>query len=126
MSEHIRTALIIDDEPAICFLLEQILKMKKIKSFKAESIKAARVLLTQLSPDIIFVDHRLPDGFGLHFIPAMKKLCPDTKIVAMTAQEFFDKDIIDSFGADYFLAKPFAINIVQNLIDSFYNKYNLI
>lgn len=111
------TALIIEDECTLVFLLKQVLKIKGINSFKAGSIKDARILLNELQPTFIFVDNELPDGLGFDMIPLMRQKCPDAQIIAMTAYiPFLDKETAFNLGADRFLEKPFSIEQVYNAL----------
>jgi DNA-binding response OmpR family regulator len=110
-----KIALILDDEPTICMLLVEILKMNEIHSVTADSVGSARLLLNNWKPSLAFIDHRLPDGYGLEFIPELRKLCKNARIILMTAQENFNKETIKQYGADFFLSKPFSINRILEL-----------
>lgn len=110
-----KLALILDDEPTICILLQEILKINNIPSVIADSIKNARLLLNDCKPDYAFIDHRLPDGYGLEFIPELRRRCLETFIVLMTAQENFDQQEIESYGANLFLPKPFEIDRILKM-----------
>jgi DNA-binding NtrC family response regulator len=112
-------ALIIDDDPGICMLIEQILKFRKIESANVSTIDEAREMLGNMSPDMIFIDHRLPDGPGIDFIPEIRQIHPGTIVVAMTAEYEAERNInIFGKGADHFLEKPFYIDDVNKLLDS--------
>ncbi|HEX2936043.1 MAG TPA: response regulator [Bacteroidales bacterium] len=118
MNEHIQKALIIDDETEICFLLAQILKRRNITSEYAGTITDALIIAEAFQPNIIFVDHRLPDGLGHDVIPILREKCPTARIIAMTAQEIFDqKTQVERCGADFLLEKPFLVNKVYELIE---------
>lgn len=110
-----KLALILDDEPTICILLQEILKINNIPSVIADSIKNARLLLNEHTPDYAFIDHRLPDGYGLEFIPELRSKCLDAYIIIMTAQENFEQQEIESFGANIFIPKPFEIDRILKM-----------
>ena len=80
-------ALIIDDEIDICFLLTAILKNADIESTYVNTLEAARNILDNQFPEIIFLDNHLPDGVGVDFISYIKKNKPDSKIVMITAYD---------------------------------------
>jgi DNA-binding NtrC family response regulator len=108
-----RTAVVIEDDYTIVYLLKQILKGKRIKSFPANSIKEGLELMHEKHPDFLFLDNELPDGLGFDNISAIHHDCPQTQIIAMTAQLGTDKkDETLINGASYFLGKPFTINQV--------------
>jgi two-component system, OmpR family, response regulator len=110
-------ALIIDDEISIFALLKQILKSKNYTSTHAGTLTQAKQILAEMQPDVIFLDHRLPDGFGFDFIPALCKMCPNARIIAMTAQDIAqNKEKVMNDGAHYFLPKPFLVNKVYEAL----------
>lgn len=118
MEQPIKKALIIDDDPDICLLLEQILKYKKLEPFSAGSLAKTRSILSDICPHVIFVDHRLPDGLGLDYIPSIRLRCPEARIIAMTAQDAAEhKAGVLKKGADFFLEKPFLIDKIYELLD---------
>lgn len=102
-------ALIIDDEIDICFLLTAILKNADIESTYVNSLEAARNILDNQFPEIIFLDNHLPDGMGVDFISYIKKNKPDSKVVMITAYDTqTDRLRATRAGADDFIAKPFT------------------
>ena len=114
-------ALIVEDELDICYLLRGILKKQHVVSECVTSLFDAQKALKNTLPDIIFIDNNLPDGYGVDFIPILKRDYPSTKIVVMTAQDTgADEDKALKLGADYFIGKPFTqdtiVNTLNNLI----------
>ena len=51
----------------------------------APSLAQARARIVSEAPDVVLLDHRLPDGLGVDAIPELKALRPDAKIVVLTA-----------------------------------------
>ncbi len=49
------------------------------------TIAAALAFVASDPPDVLLLDHRLPDGLGVEEIPRLKSLAPSTKIVVVTA-----------------------------------------
>ncbi|MEO7209367.1 MAG: response regulator [Chitinophagaceae bacterium] len=112
--------LIVDDEKDACYLLENILKGKNIKSTSAHSLSEATKVLTHLKPAIVFLDNHLEDGLGIDFIPEVKSFSPGTKVVIITAQDSsaWRKEAINK-GADSFIGKPFTKNKIIETINEF-------
>ncbi len=112
--------LIVDDESDACYLLENILKGKNIKSTSAHNLSEATKVLTNLKPAIIFLDNHLEDGLGIDFIPEVKSFSPKTKIVIITAQDSsaWRKEAMNK-GADCFIGKPFTKNKIFETIYEF-------
>jgi DNA-binding NarL/FixJ family response regulator len=51
----------------------------------ASTLALARAMVVTTRPDVVLLDHRLPDGLGVDSIAELKTLRPDTKIVVLTA-----------------------------------------
>ena len=111
-------ALIIDDEIDICFLLTAILKNADIESTYVNTLEAARNILDNQFPEIIFLDNHLPDGVGVDFISYIKKNKPGSKVVMITAYDT-QKDRLKAAkaGADDFIAKPFTRQSIYGAVD---------
>jgi len=110
-----RTALIIEDECTVVYLLKEVLKNKGIDAVQANCIKDAHLLMLNIHPDFIFVDNELPDGLGFDTICTMHLNNPEARIIAMSAQASFrGKENAFNVGANYFLEKPFTLEQVYN------------
>lgn len=111
-------AAIIDDEKDLCFLLEKILELKNFDATSANSIKEADEILCSFNPTVVFLDNQLPDGFGINFIPWIKKSLPGTKVVMMTAYHSeHDKREAFENGADFFLMKPLSPQVIEKTLN---------
>jgi len=51
----------------------------------APSLARARQKIVSEAPDVVLLDHRLPDGLGVDSIAELKSLRPSAKIVVLTA-----------------------------------------
>ena len=71
--------LIVDDELDICYLLSGMLKQRNFLTGFVNTLSDAVIALQNDPPGILFLDNHLPDGFGLDFIPYIKKNYPDVK-----------------------------------------------
>jgi two-component system, OmpR family, response regulator len=116
------TALIVDDEVDICFLLSGILRQKNMKPSFVNNLAAARQSLLQGIPTILFLDNHLPDGFGLDFIQYVKKTYPEVKIVMITAHDgLAERKKAQAEGADLFISKPFTRDVIDYAIKKLLN-----
>jgi two-component system, OmpR family, response regulator len=115
------TALIIDDEYDICFLLSRILKNNNLEVQSVNSLAEGGTALAKLKPSLLFLDNHLPDGYGIDFISYVKGQYPDTKIVMVTAHDTMDdrKKAMQE-GADIFIAKPFSAADINAAIGKLY------
>ncbi|MEO5563200.1 MAG: response regulator [Chitinophagaceae bacterium] len=112
-------ALIIDDEADICYLLSSILRQKNFQTAFAGSLSEAEKLLEQeCEHSVIFLDNHLPDGLGVNYIPTLKKKCPTSVIVMITAHDTVaDRQKAQDHGVDFFIGKPFSKEIIFTTIE---------
>lgn len=113
------TALIIDDEVEICFLLSGILRQKKLNTNFANTLREGMDMLIRENPQLVFLDNNLPDGKGSSFIPLIRKFDPNIIIVMITAYDtVYDKESAFSGGAHYYLSKPFNRESIFSIIEA--------
>ncbi len=114
--------LIVDDELDICYLLSGMLKQRNLQTGFVNSLSDAVVALQTDAPSILFLDNHLPDGFGLDFIPFVKKNYPEIKIIMITAHDGATerKKAYDG-GVDLFVAKPLNRKLINDAIDKLYS-----
>jgi len=113
--------LIVEDEADMCLLLEIFLADKGIQLDHVKNISSAADYLQSHIPCIVILDNKLPDGFGIDFIPEIKKEFPDLKIIMISGLGDAAKDVALDNGADIFLNKPFTrdqlFQSVKNLLN---------
>ena len=113
------TALIVDDEPDVCYLLSAILKNRNLRTNFVNSISEAKRALREGTPSLIFLDNHLPDGYGLDFIEEIKKEHPLAKIIMITAFDAHDdRENAYSEGVDYFIGKPFTREVIFQTLET--------
>lgn len=112
-------SLIVDDEMDICFLLGNLLKRKNIEYSCASNLVSCTHILKEQPFDIIFLDNYLPDGKGIDFIPYLKEVLPNVKIVLITAYtDHITREKISEYKIDYFMPKPFQADMVNEAIST--------
>ncbi len=57
--------LLVDDDPEQLEWLSEFVKGEGFTVAKASSLRAARIQLTQMRPDVLLTDLQLPDGNGV-------------------------------------------------------------
>lgn len=100
--------LIIEDEGDMCLLLNILLNGEDMELDHVQRLFAAEEYLQKKTPEIIIMDNKLPDGFGMDFIPFLKKDFPNTKIIMISGYDSAAKDAALACGADIYLEKPFT------------------
>lgn len=105
------SVLVVDDEPAIRQLIEDILRDEGYGVRVAESLAAARLALAQSIPDLMLLDVWLPDGDGVEFL---RELAEGSGLPAPTVMISGHGTIETAvnavrFGAYDFLEKPVSL-----------------
>jgi DNA-binding NarL/FixJ family response regulator len=79
--------LIVDDHAALAFCLAQVLDAETdlVSVGVAGTLQRARVMVRTASPDVVLLDHRLPDGDGVAAIGELRAIRPGVKFVVLTA-----------------------------------------
>lgn len=118
MSLPVRTAMIIDDDDDFCRLLTYALEKRKVHTMALQSLPEAEHCLTYLKPTVIFLDNNFPDGLGINFISNIRMVDDEIKIIMMTADpaNWIKEKAIEQ-GVDYFLNKPFSMDMVYTVLD---------
>lgn len=109
--------LIIDDEQSICWGIEQLGTELGHEVSTASSAEKGLELAGEQTPDLIFLDVRLPGMDGLDAMQLFRDRAPDCRIVIMTAYgELRTAVAAIQKGAFEYLVKPFELNQVQQAI----------
>lgn len=112
--------LVVDDDPMILTLIEELLKRGQMKPILAETaMEAADILKNQPLPDLMVLDLMLPEISGIDFLKQMrsKPAYRDLPVVILSALAEPD-DIRRGLaaGADRYLTKPYlAVNLVKTV-----------
>ncbi|HYG22960.1 MAG TPA: sigma-54 dependent transcriptional regulator [Verrucomicrobiae bacterium] len=99
--------LVVDDAADIRELLAAILR-DNYDVTEADSGAALKQLFTEIQPDVVLLDLKLPDADGLDLLPQIKKQWPGTEVVVLTGNATFEAAVeATKRGAYHFLNKPF-------------------
>jgi two-component system nitrogen regulation response regulator GlnG len=111
------TILVADDDQAIRTVLTQALARS---GYRVRTTGNAATLWRWVSDgegDLVITDVILPDENGLDLIPRMRKIRPDLRIVAMSAQNTLLTAVTAAQrGAFEYLPKPFDLNELVNVV----------
>ena len=100
--------LIIEDEGEMCLVLNLLLNQDEVQLDHVKDLLAADEYLKSEQPDIVILDNKLPDGFGVDFITYLRKNYPSIRIIMISGFDSSVRDVALHNGADFFLEKPFT------------------
>ncbi len=106
------TILIVDDEPTLHELYGEILAFSGHEiAANAYSCDEAVEIFKEMHdpPEVVIMDHRMPNKDGVETTKELLKLNPNTKILFASADTAAKDDAMNS-GACSFLSKPFAVS----------------
>ena len=122
MTDINNRVLIVEDELDICYLLSGMLKQRNFLTGFVNTLSDAANALKMDTPSLLFLDNHLPDGFGLDFVPFIKKNYPEVKVIMITAHDgAADRKQAYDGGVDLFVAKPLNRKLINDAIDKLYS-----
>ncbi|MCG7927569.1 MAG: sigma-54 dependent transcriptional regulator [Candidatus Thiodiazotropha taylori] len=111
------TALIVDDEPDICELLEITLLRMGIDAHSVFNLASAHQLLAEQSFDLCLSDMRLPDGNGIDLVRYINETYPQLPVAMITAHGNMESAIEAlKAGAFDFVSKPVDLEVLRKLV----------
>lgn len=118
-----QSILVVDDEPSICWSLEQTFTEEGFDVTAVSSAEEGLDVVRQTVPDVVLMDIRLPGIDGLDALQQLKDRLPNVPVVIMTAFGNLDTAVqAVSRGAFEYVTKPFnlddAIAVVHRALDS--------
>jgi len=109
--------LVVDDEPKICQLLEQILTARGCTVRLAHDGLEGLSQFKQQSADVVVTDIRMPKLTGVELLRELKHLDPLLNVVVITAFPSVEGAVeAMKYGACDFITKPFDIVQIQAIL----------
>ncbi len=109
--------LVVDDDDRIRSLLMDTLSALGYHPLGAKDGEEALALLETEKPDLVIADVRMPRMNGLSLLKNIKSKNPLLPVLIITGYNFtYTKDQAMESGADGFLAKPFRIGKIEELM----------
>jgi DNA-binding NtrC family response regulator len=110
--------LIVDDEPAIRWVLAEALRGWDYETVEAETGAAALAALVTERPAAVLLDINLPDSSGLDLLREIKRHSPQTAVIMITAEALYENAVAALRGdADDFIGKPINLEELRFALD---------
>ncbi|MEV6957409.1 response regulator transcription factor [Streptomyces sp. NPDC051183] len=104
------TVLVVDDEPNICDLLSQTLRLVGFDVVAAATGFDALTAAERAQPDLIVLDVMLPDLDGFEVATRLRATGQDFPVLFLTARDSTDDRIRGlTAGGDDYVTKPFSL-----------------
>ena len=111
--------LIVDDHEMLAAALAQVLSAEPdlLVAGMARDLAQARTLLRTAAPDVVLLDHRLPDGDGVAALPELQAIRSSARFVVLTASTA-DSVLIAAIdaGAAGFVSKTSGLSDVTGAV----------
>jgi nitrogen regulation protein NR(I) len=109
--------LIVDDQKAICYSLERLLRNEGYDVCSVQSGEEALDFLKEQKANVVVMDIRMPKQDGLEILTNIKKYYPKIQVIMMTAYSTSEQAIeAIKLGAYDYLIKPFENDELLGLI----------
>jgi len=109
--------LVVDDEGAVCDLLNDFLTLKGYEVYTASDGYTAINKAKEVSPHLVLLDIVMPGISGIKVLKEIKKLNPQTEVIMITAVP--DQGIITEsidVGAYDYIRKPMNLKRVEDAV----------
>jgi len=111
------TILVVDDDPAVRLSIRELLQRGGFAVSEADSCAAGLAAFRSQRPDIVLVEHRLPDGDGVHLIGQLRASDPDVPCIVLSGHGTIDLAVQAlKEGAENFITKPIKSGLLETLI----------
>ena len=103
--------LVVDDDKTIRFVLKRLLIKNGYNVETTGNYSGLRRLISEINPDLLITDVKLPDGNVLNFLPQIKKSFPLLPIIIISAQSTLNTAVKSiKKGAFDYISKPFDLD----------------
>lgn len=110
--------IIIEDDLVLASGLARALKTEDRNVVSCGTLREARHLLSEQTPDLLILDVNLPDGNGFDFLEELKET-RTFPIILLTANDM-ETDIVAGLeaGADDYITKPFSLAVLRARVNT--------
>src|SRR5690348_12552151 len=110
--------LIVEDERDVRSVIRRALAQRGFELPGSANVRQATEAFPEFRPELLLVDHRLPDGTAFEVIDALKAAEIDCPIIVMTAFGSIDLAVeAMRRGAENFVTKPIDLDALGILVE---------
>ena len=110
--------LIIEDDETIALSLRVFFEARKCSVIEATTGAEGLACALREMPDIVLLDLRLPDAYGIDVLTAIKKDYPDTPVIMMTGYGEIEEAVkAMKLGAEYYFQKPVDLDQIAIIVE---------
>ncbi len=116
-SEHKPRILVVDDEPNICRLLQELLSRQNYLIDTCANGQEALAKANAAAYDMVISDLKMPGISGIELIRSIKTISPNTAAVLVTGYATVETAVEAlRHGADDYVTKPFNIEELRKVV----------
>jgi two-component system, response regulator, stage 0 sporulation protein F len=115
----VRSILIVDDQPGIRLLLEELFRRENYSVRLAKNGMEAFLKIEAEQPDCVLLDMKMAGIDGTEVLKKIKKEWPAVPVIMMTAYGELEKiEEVLALGAEKYFTKPFDIYEVRDTVNA--------
>ena len=108
--------LLVDDDPEALEWLSELAKGEGFSVAQADSLRAARIHMSRLQPDVMLTDLQLPDGQGIELVNDLESR-ESTEVVLITGHASVESAVQAlRLGATDYLVKPVDVDRLRAIL----------
>ncbi|HEX4928448.1 MAG TPA: sigma-54 dependent transcriptional regulator [Burkholderiales bacterium] len=108
--------LLVDDDPEALEWLSELAKAEGFSVSQADSLRAARIHLSRLQPDVLLTDLQLPDGQGMDLVKDLESR-ESTEVILITGHASVESAVQAlRLGASDYLVKPVDVERLRSIL----------
>ncbi len=117
MSDKKPNVLVIDDDPQIRSLLEQLLKGKGCSVTSCASAQEGLSVLYSTGIELVLLDICMPETDGVEMLKKIKSITSDTRVIMITGLgDIGTAEECMKLGATDFITKPFDFEYLETSV----------
>lgn len=119
--------IVVEDDADMLFFIETVIKNKSEYKLlgNATTFQNAKIIISALKPELVFLDNYLPDGTGIELMKYLRTFHPTIDVIFITAAN--DIDTIKTalrHGVFDYLIKPFLIDRLNECLGNYCDYIN--